>query len=130
MVTPSPSPTGGETAAPVPDPPSTTSAAGADAETELLLARIDELEEEVASLREGLATRQQIGFVTGVLAQRHGLQPDQAWDLLAHASQEMNVKVRRVARVLADAYSGQLSPSDVALAARITAFLPNYRHNS
>jgi len=86
--------------------------------------RLDELEREVATLRDGLESRQRIGFTTGVLAQRYGVQPEEAWRLLAHVSQDLNVKARRVSEVLLDAYCGRLSPEDAALAGRIARLLP------
>lgn len=93
-------------------------------ETSALLARIRQLELEVSTQREGMRTRQQIGFTTGVLAQRYGLQQDQAWKLLVLTSQQLNVKVRCVSDVLTDVYNGQLAPLDAPLAVRLNALLP------
>lgn len=97
-------------------------------DADALRARVAALELEVETLRAGMESRQRIGFTTGVLGQRHGLQPDEAWRLLSHVSQQLNVKARRVAEVLLDAYCGRLAPEDVALAARITDLLPTPEH--
>ncbi|WP_380156214.1 ANTAR domain-containing protein [Kineococcus sp. R86509] len=90
----------------------------------LLQTRIRELEQETATLRAGLESRQHLGFVTGVLAQRYGLDPDQAWNLLTQVSQHLNVKARRVAQVMLDAYRGELDTTDAALATSIARLLP------
>lgn len=82
-------------------------------------AQILELERELAQLREALAQRQQYGVVTGLLAARFGLTPEQAWRLLVRLSQHSNLKMRVVARVLHDRYFDRLSPEDKPLAAQL-----------
>lgn len=87
--------------------------------------RIADLQREVTTLREAVESRQRIGVVTGLLAQRYGITPDDAWRLLARISQDLNVKVRQVAQVLHDGYCHRLAEDDVALAAQITHRLPD-----
>ena len=85
--------------------------------------RIADLEEEVAQLREALARRQQYGVVTGVLAARFAISPDRAWQFLVRLSQQSNLKVQIITRVLHDRFFGQVAPEDEAIAARLDAQL-------
>lgn len=75
-------------------------------------------------MRERLRTRRRIGFGTGVLGQRYRLDPDRAWGLPAHVSQELSVEVRRVAEVVLEVHCGRLDPADEDLASRTAAALP------
>lgn len=88
-----------------------------------LQARVGELEDEVAQLREALARRQQYGVVTGMVVVRFGLAPDRAWRFLVRLSQQSNVKMQVVARVIHDRAFGRLTPEDEAIAARLDAHL-------
>lgn len=57
---------------------------------------------EQAQLSQALVTRQQIGQLTGMLAERHQLTTDEAFALILRASQDTNTKVRDLAaRVIA-----------------------------
>lgn len=85
--------------------------------------RLAQLEREVAELRDALATRQLIGWVAGMLAERFGLGFEEAWNLMVRLSQNTNVKLREVARVIADAYCGALSDTDTPLARELDAHL-------
>lgn len=87
-----------------------------------LLERVAELEKQLEQLREALASRQQLGLVTGLVAQRYGLAPDEAWALLIRISQHLNVKVREVGRVVLDGYCGQLAGHDETLVSRVDAY--------
>ncbi len=78
--------------------------------------RILELEREVAQLRAGLVSRERIGVATGLVAERLGLAPNNAFAMLRAASQTCNVKMRDVARLIVEAHSGQLAEADVPLA--------------
>jgi len=95
-----------------------------DTGQEALCARLDELQQEVASLRESLTSRQRTGFVAGLLGQRYGLDPDEASALLARVSRELGVEVHRVADVVSDVYGGRLDPDDAALATAVARLLP------
>jgi len=62
---------------------------------------------EAAELREtqfrsALDSRDVIGQAKGILMERRGLPPDQAFDVLRRASQDLNVKLRDVAATLAE----------------------------
>ena len=84
-----------------------------------LRARVGELEAEVAQLREALVRRQQYGVVTGMVAVRFGITPERAWRFLVRLSQQTNLKVQVVARVIHDRAFGRLAPEDQAFAARL-----------
>jgi hypothetical protein len=79
----------------------------------------------VAQLKAALHARQQLGFVTGLVAERIGLAPEEAWALLVHISQHLNVKVREVGRVITAGHCGQLTPEDAALVERLNAYSPD-----
>jgi ANTAR domain-containing protein len=85
--------------------------------------RIAQLEAEVAQLREAMAHRQQYGVVTGVLAVRFGIPPERAWQFLVRLSQESNLKVQIIARVLHDRFFGEVAAEDEAIAAQLDAQL-------
>ncbi len=51
-----------------------------------------------AQMREALTTRHVIGEAMGILMGRHGLEEEQAFDVLRKYSQETNTKLREVAR--------------------------------
>lgn len=84
----------------------------------------DALQAEVARLKQAVLTRQRLGLVTGLLAERYKLDPDAAWDFLVRLSQHTNVKVREVARVIFDDFRGCLADEDWSLAARLNAVRP------
>jgi hypothetical protein len=60
--------------------------------------RLAELRE--AQLRRALETRDVIGQAKGILMQRRGLSAEEAFDLLRHTSQELNVKLSTLAETL------------------------------
>jgi hypothetical protein len=84
-----------------------------------LRARVGELEAEVAQLREALVRRQQYGVVTGMVAVRFSITPECAWRFLVRLSQQTNLKMQVVARVVHDRAFGRLAPADEAYAARL-----------
>ena len=58
--------------------------------------------EEASTLRRGLESNREIGKAIGLLMAMHNIDDDQAFQMLAKVSQEMNVKVAEVAtRVIA-----------------------------
>jgi hypothetical protein len=87
--------------------------------------RVAELEATIAQLREGMVSRQQLGVVTGIVAARLEMTPDEAWDVLVRLSQDTNVKVREVGRVIHDAYTGRLASEDQGLAELLDAKSPD-----
>lgn len=53
-------------------------------------------------LQDALLTRDIIGQATGILTERLRITPDDAFDVLRHSSQRLNVKLREVARRLTE----------------------------
>jgi ANTAR domain len=86
--------------------------------------RMAELEAEIAQLKHALATRQQIGVATGLLAQRFAITPDRAWSLMVRLSQNGHVKVREIAQAVIDAHCGRLDPTEVEILSSIEKHLP------
>jgi hypothetical protein len=86
--------------------------------------RVAELEATIAQLREAMVSRQQLGVVTGLVATRLEVTPDEAWAVLVRLSQDTNVKVREVGRVIHDAYTGRLASEDQGLAELLDAKSP------
>jgi ANTAR domain len=104
-------------------PPDT--AAGSVAGSQDTSSRVAELEAEIAQLRDALARRQQIGVATGLLAQRFGISPDQAWALMVRLSQNGHVKVREIAKAVVDAHCGRLEPAEVEVLSSLEKQLPD-----
>ena len=65
-------------------------------------ADLDECHDEVADLRAALETRPVIDQAKGLLIAEHGCSPDEAFDMIATASQRNNRKVRDIARAMVD----------------------------
>lgn len=83
------------------------------------------LQAELAHLRRAVSARQRLGLVTGVVAERYGLSPDEAWALLVRISQSTNVRLSEVARLVHDDLRGCLAEADRTLAARLNAHGPH-----
>lgn len=88
-----------------------------------LLERVRTLEAQAAHLREAAESRQRIGFVCGVLAERFGLSADVAWTLLTRLSQTTNIKVRDIARVVHADLDGGVRPDDSELATTLNSMV-------
>jgi transcriptional regulator with GAF, ATPase, and Fis domain len=56
--------------------------------------------EDAASLRRGLLSNREIGKAVGMLMMLHGMTENQAFDLLRHHSQSLNIKLAEVARAV------------------------------
>jgi hypothetical protein len=87
--------------------------------------RVEQLEAEIAQLKEALARRQQIGVATGLLAQRFAISPERAWSLLVRLSQNGHVKVRDIAQALINAHCGQVGPAEAAILNAMEPHLPD-----
>lgn len=74
--------------------------AGWAQERAALLARVAELEEEVAGLRVALQTRNLIGQAQGLLIEQYGVDADAAFQTLVRLSQHSHLKLRDVAQRL------------------------------
>ncbi len=57
---------------------------------------------EAAQLREALRSRDVIGQAKGILMERRGIGPDEAFDTLRRASQSLNIKLARVAETFVE----------------------------
>jgi len=99
--------------------------AGSVAGSQDTSSRVVELEAEIAQLRDALGRRQQIGVATGLLAQRFGISPDQAWALMVRLSQNGHVKVREIAKAVVDAHCGRLEPAEVEILSSLEDHLPD-----
>ena len=87
--------------------------------------QVAELEAEIAQLKHALATRQQIGVATGLLAQRFAITPDRAWSLMVRLSQNGHVKVREIAQAVIDAHCGRPDHTEVEILSSIEKHLPD-----
>jgi ANTAR domain len=87
--------------------------------------RVEQLEAEIAQLKDALARRQQIGVATGLLAQRFAISPERAWSLLVRLSQNGHVKVRDIAQALINAHCGQVGPAEAAILNAMESHLPD-----
>ena len=85
--------------------------------------RIVELQREIDELREAVRSRELIGWVSGILANRFGLTQERVWQLLVQLSQNTNVKLREVARVISAAHAGTLEADDQTFAVRLNSEL-------
>ena len=86
-----------------------------------LVETVRALEAQADHLRDAAETRQRIGFVCGVLAERYGLSAEVAWTLLTRLSQATNIKVRDIARVVHADLDGGIGRDDADLAARLNS---------
>jgi response regulator NasT len=59
---------------------------------------LDDCEAEVEDLRAALETRPVIDQAKGMLIAEHGCSPDEAFQMISHASQRANRKVRDIAQ--------------------------------
>lgn len=84
----------------------------------------DALQAEVARLKRAVLSRQKLGLVTGLVAERYRLTPEAAWEFLVQLSQHTNVKVREIARLIYDDFCGGLADEDLTLATRVNAVRP------
>ena len=75
-------------------------------------------QQELDDLREALQTRPVIDQAKGILVAERGCSPDEAFRLLAEASQRENRKVRDIARAMVDGAQVNDAPADRATGAR------------
>ena len=84
---------------------------------------VDALLVKIRNLELAVESQRTIGIAIGLLAQRAGISSDDAWRQLVQTSQDTNLKVREIARILVDARNGRAEPADAATLARVTAGL-------
>ncbi|MEV5544812.1 ANTAR domain-containing protein [Streptomyces sp. NPDC052309] len=97
---------------PAPEPKPARSAVAAERSE-----RLHVLQEEVAQLRQAIASRPVIDQARGVLMALHGCTPDEAWQILRETSQLSNTKLRTVAAAVTEgAGTGRVPPAEVRAA--------------
>jgi hypothetical protein len=83
----------------------------------------DELRHKIRHLELAMESQRLIGVAIGLLAQRAGISSDEAWQHLVRVSQDTNIKIREIARILVDARNGRAQPADAATLADVAARL-------
>jgi two-component system, response regulator / RNA-binding antiterminator len=81
-------------------------------------ASLDDCEDEVQDLRAALQTRPVIDQAKGMLIAEHGCSPDEAFEMISHASQRENRKVRDIAKAMIDNAQNDSSPPPIRRGAR------------
>ena len=89
-----------------------------------LAEQVRQLDAQVAHLELALRSQRQIGVVIGLVAQRFGCTTDQAWRVLVRLSQNTNIKVREVARLLCEAFDGVSKSEDAELLRVLAVQMP------
>lgn len=84
---------------------------------------VEALRDQIRNLELAMDSQRLIGIAIGLLAQRAGCSSDVAWQQLVRVSQDTNVKVREIARILVDARNGRAEPGDAALLADVVSRL-------
>ena len=82
-----------------------------------------DLETEVATLRDAIATRTIIGQATGLLAGQLNLSTEMAWRVMRRLSNETNIKLRDIARALVDAHDGRRTAAGAEVGRAISTAL-------
>jgi ANTAR domain-containing protein len=81
------------------------------------------LRHQIRNLEAAMESQRLIGVAIGLVAQRAGCSVDDAWQQLVRVSQDRNVKVREIARILVDARNGRAEPTDAATLADVASRL-------
>jgi hypothetical protein len=89
-----------------------------------LAEQVRQLDIQVAHLELALRSQRQIGVAIGLVAQRFGCTTDQAWRVLVRLSQNTNIKVREVARLLCEAFDGVSKSEDSELLRVLAVQMP------
>ena len=84
----------------------------------------DALRDEVAQLHEAVRSQRYIGMAIGLISARFGCSTEQAWRTLLRISQDGNVKVRTVARVLVATHDGTAGTEERDLLRGFVGHLP------
>jgi hypothetical protein len=83
----------------------------------------DELEREIAHLRQALDNRTLTSQATGILASQLSIETGTAWDMLSRLSNDTNIKLRDVARVVVERHDGVRRREDDDIARKISGAL-------
>jgi hypothetical protein len=84
----------------------------------------DALRDEIGHLQEAVKSQRDIGMAIGLLSARFGCSTEQAWRTMLRVSQDANIKVRTVARVLVATHDGTADEETRALLRTFIAHLP------
>jgi hypothetical protein len=84
----------------------------------------DALRDEVAQLQEALTSQRDIGMAIGMVSARYGCSTEQAWRTMLRVSQDSNIKIRTVARVLVRTHDGSADPEERRVLASFVEHLP------
>jgi hypothetical protein len=82
------------------------------------------LREEIGHLQEAVKSQRDIGMAIGLLSARFGCSTEQAWRTMLRVSQDANIKVRTVARVLVATHDGTADEETRALLQTFIDHLP------
>jgi hypothetical protein len=85
------------------------------------------LREEIAQLQAAVQSQRAIGMAIGLLSARYECSTEQAWRTLLRISQDSNIKVRTVARVLVAVHDGSADSTDLAILDGFAGHLPASR---
>lgn len=72
----------------------------------------ESLRDEIAHLQQAVRSQRDIGMAIGLMSARFSCSTEQAWRLMLRISQDSNVKVRTVARILVATHDGTSGPED------------------
>ena len=82
------------------------------------------LRDEVAQLHQAVRSQRDIGMAIGLASARFGCSTEQAWRTILRVSQDSNIKVRNVARVLVVTHDGTADTEARALLESFVSHLP------
>ena len=82
------------------------------------------LRDEIGHLQEAVKSQRDIGMAIGLLSARFGCSTEQAWRTMLRVSQDANIKVRTVARVLVATHDGTADEETRALLKAFIEHLP------
>ena len=85
------------------------------------------LRDEIAQLQAAVQSQRAIGMAIGLLSARYECSTEQAWRTLLRISQDSNIKVRTVARVLVATHDGSADGAERAILDAFVAHLPASR---
>ena len=86
--------------------------------------RDEALRDEIGQLQEAVKSQRDIGMAIGLLSARYGCSTEQAWRTILRVSQDSNIKVRNVARVLVVTHDGTADTEARALLESFVSHLP------
>ena len=82
------------------------------------------LRDEIGHLQEAVKSQRDIGMAIGLLSARFGCSTEQAWRTMLRVSQDANIKVRTIARVLVATHDGTADEATHALLQTFIDHLP------